>query len=382
MFYQTHKLLAIMAVMLLAVTGCSKPIDNEPTKFEDNAIKLGEAQITVHLHADKSIDPEAIEMGVNWYPLLDNAMTARRWAEPIPVILERSDNSTWTGKIPMEVLTKENNQLTIKRKGERSGSYLTVGLNQQRPLTLDITLNTDGQITDVAHSGGTGRIDRSGRLNSFIMDLGHTSEPTKEIYEDCFKFRDWEMDSNLRQSIAQVTGGLNVDSDEARWIDNELTHFYMSKTLLGYEEMAKTLGAMYYDVDTTAISAPPADYYTFLNQVNFSPMILDELYPNLRAITNAILNQIPVGIEPIADTDIAEWQQDTKEKLSKVIDNPTDLLMDLLTATAYFEQIQTHQTPLTEVQKSNIRQHYADNDLGTIILLRNQEPYPSLFILD
>ncbi|MDE6304804.1 MAG: hypothetical protein K2M01_08295, partial [Paramuribaculum sp.] len=112
---------------------------------------------------------------------------------------------------------------------------------------------------------------------------------------------------------------------------------------------------------------PPLEYYSFLNVIDYDSLL--DFYPFVtpNQLTTKIIKNVPVGIEPIGDTPVAEWKAQTKEKLSKVMTNVPDRLLDLLSASSYFLQLDEAHTPLSDKQKKNIAEGYS-NDLGKVIL--------------
>lgn len=367
-----HTLLTATALaMTCAACSASAQSDATELRFDDNAIQPGSASITVNLTGCNH--PDNVTMQVAWTPLLDNIAADHIWAEREPYTLTHQDGA-WSGEVPMELLKKNYIPLYIKESGHPVATLL-VGLDQNTPLTLDAEYTTDG-ITVKRHTGGTGLVDSSGKMGH-ILDAGGAGLGSKEIYEDCFKFRAWEIDSLIPYNIEQTLKGLELQPAERQWLTNEVTRRRFAGRLLCYEEIARTFGLDFVAADTTKIQAPPTEYYSFLNSLDYSPMLLDEMLPDLRIFTNRLLDRLQIA--PIADTPVAEWQADASAKLSAVIDSVTPTLLDLLTITSYLNQIQDSGRLLSTSQKANVSSHYGDGSgAGALILSRNENPYPTV----
>ncbi len=85
----------------------------------------------------------------------------------------------------------------------------------------------------------------------------------------------------------------------------------------------------------------------------------------------SLLEKFPVPIPEIGEMDTRVWKHKTDTILQKVIERPTDLLIDMLAATSYKNQL-NRRIPLSDIQKTNIKKGF-DNDLGIIILNENQK---------
>ena len=73
---------------------------------------------------------------------------------------------------------------------------------------------------------------------------------------------------------------------------------------------------------------------------------------------------------PIGEQSVDEWQSESKIKLSKIINDPSELLLELLTATSYIMQLNDKNQLLSDRQVSNIRTRLNKN-LGAIVLACN-----------
>lgn len=91
----------------------------------------------------------------------------------------------------------------------------------------------------------------------------------------------------------------------------------------------------------------------------------------VRDLFNAILRYPEGGLPPIGDLSIRTWQTEIDSKLSQAMTSRPQLLLDLLAAMSYIQQIEAGQQ-LSDIQISHINTDL-QNDLGKLVLNRNDK---------
>lgn len=117
---------------------------------------------------------------------------------------------------------------------------------------------------------------------------------------------------------------------------------------------------------------PPLEYYDFLNRIDFSHLTEPYVYSSPYIILRNIIKYLPVGIEPIGETPVKEWQRQTAEKLGQVMHEVPEILLQMLSAASYQLQLDDENRLFSDTQIQNITEGY-DNDLGKILLKHNQK---------
>lgn len=364
------RLLLIGAGLVFALS--CRGISSEAT---ENVIKQGNAIVNLTVESDGTYNRDSLSCEIVWNTLLD-VTNDGTWRIMKPAMFENG-----TAVVPMETLFSNRATLTIKSPKHQAIKHISLGLSQDCPLNLTIHLNKDNRIVKVDHSGGTGHIDTDGRRSSILMNYGSTTVTDKNDWEDYNRFLEWQMNDELPRNLRDAFRDVDLSDADKQRITDHLTLTYCTTRILPYVRRAKKWAVDFLGVNPDDIQQPPAEFYRFLNNIDFSPAVLEDFSNTLRQTCTNIMKDLPVGIKPIGNSPVAEWQSDVKNRLNGIIDNPTQLLLDLLTATSYFNQIQYDRTPLTSVQMANIREFYGDSDLGKIILDRNDNPFPNIFSL-
>ena len=357
-------------MLFILATACQSQTTTSTQSSEPNAVKIGTASVEVKVSG--GYDADKLTMSALWTALLDNASISDNsmFLSPAPVEFTRSGN-TWSAKIPMELLHKNNVPLTISSVDGRQISRIYTGLDQNSPLKIELKIDNDGNITDHSATGGTGIIDWDGKYAEIHYVWAATPEPTDDTYADCDKYIKWETQTRLpsfiEESLALVP---NATDAERRWIANEQTRRYITGRLMDYELTARDFGKC------ADPATPGPEYYrAFLNLLDYSPLLLDEMIPDLRGFTNKLISKLEIS--PIGDTPVDQWQEGVRAKLSTVMDSPTQTLLDLLTATSYLEQLQEEHRQFSPAQVENIKAFFTADDMGRLLLSRNENPYPS-----
>ncbi len=356
-------LLLSSSVVVLGSVACSVPKQSEDVASAENAIRMGKASLTVNLDAATSAD--SLRLSLFSRPLLFNdASNDPEWCQ-----LERNGN-TWTGEIAMDMTRKDGNVLVVSKIGGITPlAQINVGLDQDNPLILSFSLDADGRISDAESSGGTGFTDWQNTLWTVRDNLTNAriAPADPEVYRDCEKFARFYAKPEILEATDSVL--LSLPASLAESIRQEFDR-RNAAVLMSYRQYAVDFGGDIFGIDSTEISNPPVDYYRFLNTLDYSSSMLNDLSSSTRHLVDRILNIPALGIAPIADTPIAEWQSQLNEKLTQVIDDPTPLLIDLLTIDSYLQQIEYDHVPLTDTQIGNIKAHYSESDIVKFLIDR------------
>lgn len=203
------------------------------------------------------------------------------------------------------------------------------------------------------------------RFITYHLGLSETEpEITKDDYKSWRIFNE-KMDSLYSVQLNYALNGRIIPEVASGWLENNLRYFFDANWRMNYKERAARTFNITEDIDYF-----PIEYYAFLNDIDFSDSFLKHStffgpYYLLRKIL-----MIPGLFSPIGEQSVDEWQSESKIKLSKIINDPSELLLELLTATSYIMQLNDKNQLLSDRQVSNIRTRLNKN-LGAIVLARN-----------
>lgn len=185
-------------------------------------------------------------------------------------------------------------------------------------------------------------------------------------------YKSWEIINNKFDSlyVAQLDYALNgreIPSAASGWLENNLKYFFDANWRMNYKERAKRNFNILDDIDPA-----PLEYYSFLNDIDFTSTFLDHstvFGPYF--LLKKILQQ-PILAKPIEEMPVKEWQDSIKNNLKPIISNPTSIFLDLMAASSFIMQINDQNKPLSPNQIQNITEFF-DNNLSSIILARNNK---------
>lgn len=342
-----------------------------------NDVKIGKAHITVNMSGDMPVDSNRI-VYVMWNRVL---IQPGRVCEAKPVI--NSDRTKFEFDIPLQT---ENGYALVKVSDEtlNAHTYAFLNVGDGDSLTLDCIYDHKKYVSAIPSS-------REG-MNKYPMTVS-LGNPTCYFIEQIdlnFNVGDYTADTpykkplnadkiyaagdkaweeTLKQLVAFYGPIINdeghkflLQEEDIEAFENKLKNYIYAEYFLDYN---KTRERWAPDGNR---DLPPLEYYYYiLNDIDFNSVL--DYYPceTPTHLLVSIIKNVPVGIEPIGDTPVVEWKAQTKEKLSKVMTDVPDILLDLLSASSYFIQIAENETLLTDKQKKNISEGYS-NDLGKVIL--------------
>lgn len=184
------------------------------------------------------------------------------------------------------------------------------------------------------------------------------------LYSSWQKVIKFETDSLWPKTMKYALDGGQIPESVQPWFENNLKCYFASNSILPYKQKAERYNNL-------TVDNPPIEACTFLDSIDYSAKILKH-HPicGLRPFLYNILRFVDGGLMKINDTPIDIWQKEVRSQLSRAINKPSQLLLDLLTAMSYIEQIEEEETALSEKQIGNINSYF-NSDLGQIILSRN-----------
>lgn len=201
-------------------------------------------------------------------------------------------------------------------------------------------------------------------MNNAIMEFeGCRRFASKEAYKNWRLYIKEELDSVLPSRLNLALKDCKIREDLLPGFVNFLKMRYAAGRLFTYKHDADNLYRM--EVDD-----PPFEYYTFLKDVDFSSDVLKQPINCLYSTLHDLLAIEALGIEPIGEAQVAEWESRAAKRIEPLIGEPNQFMLYMLSAISYIRQIETEK-PLTPTQIENINSYYND-DLGQLILDRNE----------
>lgn len=378
--------------ILIAVSMILMPIGVFAYEHE-NAIKLGTARIEVTIDGELP-STDSLEVQILAASLFDQPYLPSVYTKKV------SQNGTCAFDIPLDTehalafMTIVNRNPYIGYGAGilelTQGAVLDIKGVLSSPSAMEITLSDNGGMNKYGLLSG----EKSAGAYMMILFFGLRDEDSQHTFnplgtsnviskqdEDTWK----EIKSILGKSadaLASNPGSMkyiemtygpqssyggnipSLEKSDSTWLSDFLKRYVYSRYGLDYNSLREK-----YAPEGSPDMAP-LEYYSFLNEIDFDGLTnFLPMYGPYELLRN-MLTYLPVGIEPIGETPVDQWQSDTKSKLSEVIDNVTPLLLDLLSAASYNMQMEDKCQPLTEVQIANINAGY-NNDLGKMLLKRN-----------
>ncbi len=341
----------------------------------DNSIMVGTADLEIQFNGSPAATvPSGLEVRLIMPYIFDNAF------DNVTYDLKNDGNNCFRMAVPLETKQSIAGMIVRNPENEMAISLGYIELDQNKPLRITGTFITPDSIDY--------RTNNPTDFNTIPM--GHYNNTTQAVesmfinfcnfmYSDGFKdaplptAEDYKQNS-VKQKLPELFNymseytkkGVPVPDFAKAWIDNCMRYNFAGQWVLPYQRQARISGY------TDSLPTPPLDYYSSLNDIDYSNILLSRpgvigVYPFLKNM----IKYLPVGIQPIGESSVSEWQKDLKQRISPVITKPTDLLLDLLSASSYIMQIEDDNKPLSATQVANIKAGYHDSDLDKIILKKN-----------
>lgn len=325
-----------------------------------NDIKLGTAKLTVTLDAPTNIPIDSVEAWADVSELFFGSYEDKR------VDLIRKDN-TFYGDIPLE-LKEEIIGVEMAYKDRRFG--FPVPVYQDYPIMVTIKIDStffpdieSARLNDPYGMSFKDWLTTSEMYVRFLM--GQQSSPYYDVPADKYgswsDVREYELNKMLPYQINYALDGKEIPAPVHDLLINNMKIRFASIQVIPYVPAADRRGI--------TVEAPPMEAYTFLDSIDYNPDVFLRHMPQagLKPFLYTLLRFPGGGFERIGEMPVKDWKDMAREKLRPAMAEPSDLLLDLLSAMCYVEQVDILNKPLTKKQKENITAGYT-NDLGKIIL--------------
>lgn len=312
-----------------------------------------------------SLEATAIVCSLFNEPLENNSYTFRKQNDTLYCTIPVETTRTLAGVI----VGKPNQRLTI------GTAELTPGME----LKLRGYIADDGLLHYRASDNkGFNAFDHAGTPDNLTIALAgifidfasykigdNDDEPdiTAQDYADWKKF-EASMDSLFHVQYRSAVQNKQIPDFIRKTLDNNLKYFFAANWRFNYAERAgRTFGL---DIEVNKF---PAEYFRFLNDIDFSDEILNftsSFGPYF--IFKKMLTKLDIG-HPIGETPISVWKQSALIGLENYMERPTPLLLEMLAASSFVTQINDG-SPLNDIQIKNIRDGFS-TELASLILKRN-----------
>lgn len=256
-----------------------------------------------------------------------------------------------------------------------------IELNQDVPLIMTGNFNSDGTLSiSKSNSIGINKYglgDNQDNMSSELSDIIYRfisyrmglDEREPKFQED--DYADWKtvrskLDSLYQVQLEYALNGRSIPSEADNWLINNLKYFFAGNWLFNYRERAQKTFGIKCDV-----ASAPLEYYTFLNDIDFSSILNHSPVFGPYYLFNKMLDQLPMEIQSIGEIPVESWEKELEGKLSVIMPKPEPFLVDLLAMTSYIQQIKEHNKPLTDIQIRIIINHFEPN-MSSVILDANK----------
>ncbi|MDE7111470.1 MAG: redoxin domain-containing protein [Muribaculaceae bacterium] len=280
-------------------------------------------------------------------------------------LLER-DGYIFHAEVPTEILENIGG-IRVYNDGHFIGGT-PILMSQESPMGITIYIDKSGTIQGVHYP----YMDMNKWMTtSSISEAALSCNPFMFVPEDISLYqKGWEAVTDYKMTEIwpkfqqNILKDNTVPEEAADWLLNNLKIRFATQCVLTYTLGAKILANL--DVEE-----PPMAAYSFLDSINYAPEVLlkNTTMMPVRDLFNAILRYPEGGLPPIGDLSIHKWQTEIDSKLSQAMQTRPQLLLDLLAAMSYIQQIEAGQQ-LSDTQITNINTEL-QNDLCKIILNRN-----------
>jgi len=357
------KKLLFMALTVVSVTACSLSSKGGDANNEgQNKVKLGVADIEVICHGDVPADLSVI---VAVSSIFDRSFVSEEMQ-----LSEAGDNK-FAGQIEIETPRAIAAFMLVGEADRYAVGY--VELSQENPLAIDVTFEGGKVVKAVksnddgvnANSLMTSEDDKDMMLTdaAYIIASPNNWSGQERPHLAADDFTDPEkafekLEALRGYIIGQALYGREVPVAFDGWFLTHLNNMIYGDYYLGYRDNFKTGG-----------NVLPIDFFHFLNDIDFSQLLIHDVVAGPNYMMRKMLSSPDLGLSPIGETSVAEWQAKAKDSLGRVMDDVPQLLLDMLSATSYVEQINENK-PLSDKQIENVKAGYSD-DLGKLVLMFN-----------
>jgi len=353
------KRLLIMTFTVVSLMACTRASKDGNVQKE---VKLGIADIEIICHGDVPSNLSAI-IGVS-------SIFDRSFVSKDTQLTDAGDNRL-AGQVEMETPKAIAALMLLDETNRYAVGY--VELSQDKPLTIDVTFE-DGKVTKSVKSNTDGlnvnplmisEDDQDMMLSDaayIIASPGQWSgEGKPEITADDFadsKTALEKLEALRKYIINEALRGREIPATFDGWFLTHLNNMIYGDYYLGYRDSFNTDG-----------KELPIEFFRFLNDIDFSQLLTHDVVTGPNYMMRQMLSSPDLALLPIAEMPVADWQAKTKESLGRVMNDVPQLLLDMLSATSFVEQINNNR-PLSDTQIENVKAGYKD-DLGKLVLKLN-----------
>jgi thiol-disulfide isomerase/thioredoxin len=179
----------------------------------------------------------------------------------------------------------------------------------------------------------------------------------------------------IPEVLKPVENNINLSDPAKQILTAEIKLMSIYHGLFNYSDYIKNANANQPKKDSLHkeyhLQSPDKSYYSFLKYFNLNdPSYLTSgFYP---MILQYILGNETFAIPDIEEMQIDIWLKKVKEILKEDIGTDEGLFYDLLVSTSYAKQI-NNKTPLSNIQKQNIKSYFKNQSFANILLYKNDE---------
>lgn len=343
-----------------------------------NEVEVGTSHLKIRMLGECPLsDNIFISMGLG--SVLGNPFETRDYE------IAETGNGVYEIDVPVE-LHKSIAVLKIADKREQAFALGFIELINGDTLAIDCTFSHDNWLPEVTISNRDGfngySMGYDKNVAAYISDKFynmissqddgrplHGITDAEKVYaagDKAWQEVLWQNDAVYLPLINDETAKEYMQDEERAILKNNMHEFIYGMEYLRYDRMRDHWASK------GNRDLPPLEYYDFLNRIDFDYLLDFIPFYSPNHIAKRILKFLPVGIEPIGETPVRKWKADTKKKLGKVMKNVPDNLLDMLSASSYWLQLNEENTPFSPVQIKNISKGYK-NDLGKILLSQNEK---------
>lgn len=321
-----------------------------------NRIQVGTAPLSVTIVGADSIDLSQTSIIVETSPLFNDLMDNRSF------VMKR-DNNVFSLDVPVEL---EDEIVGLKVESDRSGFGGIVTISQRKPTDIRYTLRSgsDYPVLETDNSDDLSK-DQWGRLNKALLNFYSSEDIVPDsLYRSWEEVREYENNIMFPKMLHDAFECDSIPQWVPDWFLNSLKCRFASTQSIPYVKSAEAMNGL-------TVDEPPMESYSFLNSISYTPDFLMRLpYTGLKSFLYALLRFPDGGFDKIGDTPVDNWQEYARQKLLPAISKPSPLLLDLMAAMSYVEQVDIRRIPLNNTQIDNIK-NGLDNGLVTILLDKN-----------
>ena len=344
-------ILTILTILTTAVLSTASGITSNA-----NSIKRGEAELTVSIDCPDTSALANSQMWVDTSPIFSDLMANESYR------MQRNGNR-FTLSVHMEL---EEEIVGLRFECDSSGFGTMLSLQQSCP--TEITFTVDENFTyekSVSNRNDDLTPSQYAALSRVLMEFySDTGIVPDSLYSSWKLVREYETEKMFPSMLHSAFESDTVPAWVPDWFINTLKCRFASIQVMPYVKAAERMNGL-------KVDEPPMESYTFLDRIDYSSIFLKRLpFAGLKPFLYGMLRFPGKGLEKIGESSVAEWKEASRRKLSRAISNPSPLLLELLAAMSFIEQIDIAGVALSEKQIENVDRGFSEG-LAQIINERN-----------